>query len=126
MALKPGQSYTYPRGDLNGEVGPYHPPHEKVITAEYFPDLYGDSGPLGGTQTLYLSAVPFNTLGLPYGQDRFGRDIPDHAYARETEGVQHFLYSGLVAPVTPGGERVTITVTWRNSRRHHHEIDEDE
>jgi Fe-S-cluster-containing dehydrogenase component len=91
LALKPGDTYNYPRGDLNGRYGRPEPPHEKVVTAAYLPELYGDKV-LGGTQCLYVSAVPFDKLGLPYG------NVPDHAYASETEGLQHTLYRWMMAP----------------------------
>lgn len=120
--LKPGDTYTYPRGDLNGKYGPYNPPNEKVIEADYLPEVYGETV-LGGTQTLYLSAVDFGKLGLPYQQDEFGRDIPDKMYATETEGVQHFLYTGMIAPavVLTG----LVLLARRNFDKHHHEADEE-
>jgi Fe-S-cluster-containing dehydrogenase component len=123
LKLKPGDTYAYPRGDLSGRHGKPTPPHEKVVAAVYKPDIYGDKGPLGGTQALYLSAVSFDKLGLPYNKDSFGRDIPDHAYARETEGVQHFMYSGMIAPAVVAGG--LMVMAYRNSARHHHEAEEE-
>jgi Fe-S-cluster-containing dehydrogenase component len=121
IKLKPGDTYSYPRNDLSrekngGRYGPYSPPHEKVVEAAYLPEVYGENV-LGGTQALYVSAVSFDKLGLPYGPD-----IPQHAYARETEGIQHFLYSGMIAPL------VALTglavLAWRNFGKHHHEAEE--
>jgi Fe-S-cluster-containing dehydrogenase component len=91
LTLQPGDRYEYPRGDINGRVGEPVPPHEKVVEAAYLPEVYGDKV-LGGTQCLYVSAVPFDKLGLPY------RNVPDHGYATQTEGVQHTLYRWMMAP----------------------------
>jgi Fe-S-cluster-containing dehydrogenase component len=122
LQLKPGDTYEYPRGNLSGRIEDRYPSHEKVIAAEYLQHVYGERV-LGGTQTLYLSAVPFDKLGLPYQEDSFGRPIPDYAYARLTEGVQHFLYTGMIAPavVLTG----LILLARRNFDKHHHEAEED-
>jgi Fe-S-cluster-containing dehydrogenase component len=116
LKLKPGDTYEYPRGDLSGRYGPDTPSHEKLVVAQYRPEVYGDKV-LGGTQTLYLSAVAFDRLGLPYG------NVPDHAYATETEGVQHFMYKGMIAPaaVLTG----LILLARRNFDKHHPD-DKDE
>ena len=106
----------YPRGDASGKYGAYHPPNEKVVTAEYRPEVYGENV-LGGVQTLYVSAVSFDKLGLPYG------NVPDYAYARETEGVQHFLYTGMIAPAV--ALTALILLARRNFDKHHHEAEED-
>ncbi len=116
LALKPGDTYSYPRGDLNGRVGHGMPSHEKVIKAAYQPQVYGETI-LGGTQALYLAAVPFDRLGLP-----FGPDIPNHAYAAETEGIQHFLYTGMIVPAA--ALTGLILLARRNFDKHHHEDDE--
>lgn len=121
LELKPGDVYQYPRGDFSNVIVKPQPPHEKVIEAAYLPEVYGESV-LGGTQALYLSAVPFNLLGLPYGEDKFGRKIPNHAYARVTEGIQHFMYAGMVAPLVVLSGLVLLAR--RNFDRHHHEADE--
>ncbi len=116
LSLKPGDTYAYPRGDINGKYGLYNPPNEKVVAAEYLPEVYGENV-LGGVQALYLSAVPFDKLGLPHG------NVPDHAYATETEGVQHLLYTGMIAPavVLTG----LILLARRNFDKHHPEDEED-
>jgi len=44
----------------------------------------------GGTSVLYLSAVPFEKLGLP--------SLPDYSQAQVQEGVQHKLYQYLALP----------------------------
>jgi Fe-S-cluster-containing dehydrogenase component len=117
LSLKPGDTYAYPRGDINGKYGPDTPPNEKIVQAEYLPEVYGETV-LGGTQTLYLSAVPFDKLGLPWG------NVPDKSYATQTEGVQHFLYTGMIAPaaVLTG----LILLARRNFDQHHPEDDEDQ
>ena len=116
IALKPGDRYEYPRGDINGRYGPPTPPHEKVIKVAYQPEVYGEQV-LGGTQALYVSAVSFDKLGLPYG------NVPNHMYATETEGIQHFLYKGMIAPavVLTG----LVALAYRNVKKHHHEAQED-
>jgi len=115
-ALKPGDTYDYPRGDISGKYGAYNPPHEKVVTAAYRPEVYGENI-LGGVQTLYLAAVPFDKLGLPHG------NVPDHSYATETEGVQHLLYTGMIAPVAV--LTGLILLARRNFDQHHHEAEDD-
>ncbi len=117
IQLKPGDTYVYPRGDINGRYGPYTPSHEKVITAQYRPEIYGDKV-LGGTQTLYLSAVSFDRLSLPYGPH-----IPDAMYATQTEGVQHFLYTGMIAPAVV--LTALILIARRNVDQHHQEAEEE-
>jgi len=116
ILAKAGETYAYPRGDINGRYGVATSPNEKVVAAAYLPEVYGEQV-LGGTQALYVSAVPFDKLGLPYG------NVPDHMYATETEGIQHFLYKGMIAPA------VVLTglaaLAWRNVKRHHHEAEED-
>lgn len=116
ILAKAGETYAYPRGDINRRYGAPMPPNEKVVAAAYLPEVYGEQV-LGGTQALYVSAVPFDKLGLPYG------NVPDHMYATETEGIQHFLYKGMVAPAVMLAGLATLA--WRNVKRHHHEADED-
>jgi Fe-S-cluster-containing dehydrogenase component len=115
IQLKPGDTYAYPRGDISGKVGRPIPAHEKVIEAAYRPDVYGDTI-LGGTQALYVSAVSFDKLGLPYGEDAFGRPIKDRGFATQTEGLQHTLYRWLLMPaVVLAG---LATLAYRTARRH--------
>jgi len=116
IELKPGDTYEYPRGDLNRQYGESTPSHEKVVEAVYRPEVYGDTV-LGGVQTLYLSAVSFDKLGLPYG------NVPDYGYATLTEGTQHTLYKGMIAPlaVLTG----LILLARRNFDKHHHEAEDE-
>jgi Fe-S-cluster-containing dehydrogenase component len=117
LALKPGDSYDFPRGDISGRIGDDVPGHEKVIEAAYLQEVYGEKV-LGGTQALYLSAVPFDKLGLPW------KDVPDHGYGAETEGVQHLLYKGMIAPAAV--LTALILLARRNFDQHHHEVDEED
>jgi Fe-S-cluster-containing dehydrogenase component len=72
----------------------------------YVAQVYGETEG-GGTQVLYLSHVPFDTLGLP----ALG-DAPAPAKARS---VQRSVYHNFIAPLVLYG--VLGAVTWRNRRR---------
>jgi formate dehydrogenase beta subunit len=71
----------------------------------YVDRIYGEREG-GGTQVLYLAAVPFDKLGLP--------DLGDASAPQVARTVQHGVYQGFVAPVVLyallGG------VMWRNRR----------
>jgi len=56
----------------------------------YLQHIYGEHE-LGGTNHLYLAAVPFNKLGLPI--------LPENAPAEFSEKIQHTIYKGFIAPV---------------------------
>ncbi len=71
----------------------------------YQQKIFGESDG-GGTNVLYLSPVPFETLGLP----ALGND-PAPALS---ETIQHGIYQGFVAPVALLG--ALSFVTWRNRR----------
>ena len=86
LQASPGETYRFPRGRLGGD----RPPHEARL-AEYQQSVYGDNE-LGGTQVIYLSAVPFDKLGLP-------TNVPDYAYSAITEGIQHTLYHWFALPL---------------------------
>lgn len=86
LETKPGDTYVFPRGKLGGD----RPSHEGKIP-NYQKDFYGDTE-LGGTQVIYLSAVPFAKLGLP-------TKVPDFGYPAITEGIQHTLYQWLALPL---------------------------
>ena len=60
----------------------------------------------GGTNVLYLSPVPFQTLGLP----ALGTEPPPAL----SETVQDGIYQGFVTPVVLLG--ALSVVTWKNSR----------
>ena len=86
LTAKAGEAYVFPRGSLTLD----RPPHEGHI-ANYQQHLYGDKE-LGGTQVIYLSAVPFAKLGLP-------TNVPDYGYPAISEGIQHTIYKWLAAPL---------------------------
>jgi len=84
LDLPEKSSYTYPVGDLSGEKSKTNP------VKKYVNYVYGEKEG-GGTQYLILSAVPFEKLGLP--------KLPDYSNASKTEGLQHTLYKGMIAPI---------------------------
>ncbi|MCG6968964.1 MAG: hydrogenase 2 operon protein HybA, partial [Gammaproteobacteria bacterium] len=86
LAAQPGDDYVFARGRIDGD----HPPYEGAI-GNYQRNLYGDKE-LGGTQVIYLSAVPIGKLGLPV-------NVPDFGYPAITEGIQHTLYKWLLLPL---------------------------
>lgn len=84
VQLAAGSSYNYQIGSLNsGSSSP------KTV-ANYINYIYGEKEG-GGTQYLLLSAIPFAKLGLP--------DLPETSAASKSEGIQHGIYKGMVAPV---------------------------
>jgi Fe-S-cluster-containing dehydrogenase component len=108
LAAQEGESYEFARGKLGG----YRDSHVAQIP-KYQKDLYGDEE-LGGTQVMYLAGVPFDKLGLP-------TNVPNHSYATISEGIQHALYKGMIAPmVLLGG---LLLMAYRNRNKHD---DEDE
>ncbi|WP_455205983.1 hydrogenase 2 operon protein HybA [Kaarinaea lacus] len=80
-----GSNYVFPRGRLGGD----RPTHEAAIP-NYQKTVYGEKE-LGGTQVLYMSAIPFDKMGLP-------TNVPDFGYPAITEGIQHMLYQWLALP----------------------------
>ncbi len=72
----------------------------------YQPKIYGETDG-GGTNVLYLSAVAFETVGLP----ALGAE-PASALS---EAVQHGIYQGFAAPLVLLG--ALSVVTWRNRRQ---------
>lgn len=60
----------------------------------------------GGTNVLYLSPVPFRTLGLPA--------LGEEPAPALSESIQHGIYQGFVAPIALLG--ALSFVTWRNRR----------
>ena len=55
----------------------------------YINHVYGEKEG-GGTSVLYLAKVPFEKLGLP--------KLKEYSDASISEGIQHTLYQGLIAP----------------------------
>jgi len=94
LAAKPGEMYTFARGRLGGD----RPGHEAPL-GRYQPHLYGEKE-CGGTQVRYLTGVPHEKLGLP--------KLPNTSYAAVSEGVQHTLYKGMIAPLALLGGLVVL------------------
>ncbi|MEO5338595.1 MAG: hydrogenase 2 operon protein HybA [Magnetospirillum sp. WYHS-4] len=92
---------------LDGGHKPHQSPHPGRI-APYQPHLYGDKE-LGGTQVMYLSGVPFEKLELP-------TKVPEQGYAALSEGIQHTLYKGMIAPILFLGGLAALA--FRNTRKH--------
>ncbi len=84
MALKPGETYNYPVGDIAKPDS--H--HEKEVPT-YKQHIWGETE-AGGTNVMHISAVSFDKLGMPPLKDRSSASI--------SEGVQHTLYSYLALP----------------------------
>ena len=84
LNLPEKSNYNYPVGDLSGTRSKNNP------VKKYINYVYGEKEG-GGTQYLILSAVPFENLGLP--------KLPDYSNASKTEGIQHTLYKGMLAPI---------------------------
>jgi Fe-S-cluster-containing dehydrogenase component len=85
LQKNPGDHYVFPRGKLGGD----RPPHEGTI-AQYQEHVYG-LNELGGTQIMYMSAIPFDKLGLPV-------NVPNFGYPTFAEGIQHTVYKWMLAP----------------------------
>jgi Fe-S-cluster-containing dehydrogenase component len=85
LAAQPGEMHEFACGWLGSD----RPGHVAPI-AEYQSHLYGEKES-GGTQVLYLTGVPHEKLGLPV--------LPDYSYAAVSEGVQHTIYKGMIAPL---------------------------
>jgi Fe-S-cluster-containing dehydrogenase component len=90
LNARPGDRMEVARGDIKGQVGGWRPGHERTVAVTYQPRIYGERE-LGGTQCLAVSGVPFDKLNLP-------TDVPDTGYPTVTEGIQHTLYHGMMAP----------------------------
>ena len=104
LDAKAGDTYVFPRGKL----GAGRPPHEATIP-EYKQHVYGLKE-LGGTQIMYMSAVPIDKLGLP-------TNVPDFGYPTVSEGIQHMLYKWMLAPaILLGGLAYVVR---KNTRKDH-------
>jgi Fe-S-cluster-containing dehydrogenase component len=104
-ALKPGETTFFPRKtvgskDVTEKVAPH-----------YLPATYGESE-VGGTQVRFLAGVPFDKLGYP--------KLPKKPYVDTSEGIQHTLYKGMVAPVA-----VFVGLLYFASRTAKHEEQEE-
>ncbi len=84
MQMTPGQTYRFPVSSLDS--GQYH--NYKV--ARYVRHIYGKEE-LGGSQVMYLSAVPFEKFGLPA--------FPKESFVSMASGIQYAIYKGMVYPL---------------------------
>ncbi len=84
MALKEGDIYNYPRGDVSKPDNT----HEKAIP-EYQQHIWGEKE-AGGTNVLHISAIPFDKLGMPPLEERSAVSV--------AESVQHGIYNYLALP----------------------------
>ncbi|MBL8489824.1 MAG: hydrogenase 2 operon protein HybA [Rhodocyclaceae bacterium] len=89
LALKPGETYAYPRGDVRKPESF----HEKAVPG-YQKTVWGEKE-AGGTNVMHLSAIPYDKLGMP--------PLGERSYASISEGVQSTLYSYLALPVVALG-----------------------
>jgi len=83
-----GTEYDYPVAQLDSKITARKP------SAKYINYVYGENEN-GGTQYIMLSAIPFEKLGMPL--------LPDQTEAVLSEGIQHTLYKGLIAPLVVFG-----------------------
>jgi Fe-S-cluster-containing dehydrogenase component len=83
LTLKAGSYYDFPIQTIDSK----NRSRQKVAT--YVNHVYGEKE-VGGTQFIMLAAVPFDKLGLP--------DLGDRPDAALSEGIQHTLYKGMIAP----------------------------
>lgn len=84
LALKPGQVYKYPMGDVR-KPDRFH---EKAVP-QYQDHVWGEKE-AGGTNVMHLSSVPYNKLGMP--------PLGERSHASISEGVQSTLYSYMALP----------------------------
>lgn len=84
MQLKPGETYSYPRGDIRK---PYSY-HDKE-TPTYKQHIWGEKE-AGGTNVMHISAVSFDKLGMP--------PLGERSAASIAETVQHSVYGFMALP----------------------------
>ncbi len=78
----------------------------KEQPGKYIDHIYGEHE-VGGTNHLYLAAIPFNRLGLP--------EVPEQAPAEFSEKIQHTIYKGFIAPMALYGSLCFIAL--RNQKQ---------
>jgi ferredoxin len=99
---QPGTDFDYPLMTPDST----HRHVKKLPT--YQREIYGERE-LGGTQVMYLAAVPFDKLGLP--------ELPERSYASISEGLQHTIYKNMALPALSFG--ALMFLVRRNSKRLH-------
>ncbi len=84
LQMKPGEIYEFPVSSLGS--GQFH----QYRAATYIRHIYGKEE-LGGTQVMYMSAIPFDKFGLP--------DFPKESFVSMASGIQYAIYKGMVYPL---------------------------
>lgn len=100
LTLRPGDEYEFPVAHINSD--------QKSLRAveQYYPYLYGEKDG-GGTQILMLAGVPFDKLGMP--------KLSEVSDAARSEGLQHTIYKGMIAPVALLGG--LLYAVYRNTKK---------
>lgn len=102
LNYKPGSWQHYPVERVDGRLTA-----AREVTP-YLPHIYGEKEG-GGSQVLYLSAVPFEKLGLP--------KLDEVGDAKRSETIQHTIYMGLIAPaVFLGGLLYVVHKNTKNEK----------
>ncbi len=84
LQMKPGKTYSFPVGSIDsGETHSFEAPH-------YIRHVYGLEE-LGGTQVMYMSAMPYKEFGLPA--------FPKESFVSMASGIQYAIYKGMVYPL---------------------------
>jgi len=89
LALKPGDIYNYPRGDVR-EPSSWH----EAAVPQYRDHIWGEKE-AGGTNVMHISSIPFDKLGMP--------PLGERSHASISEGIQHTLYSYMALPIVALG-----------------------
>ncbi|MDO5675707.1 MAG: hydrogenase 2 operon protein HybA [bacterium] len=84
LQMSPGKTYAFPVSSMDS--GKSH----NFTAPKYIRHIYGQEE-LGGTQVMYLSAVPFENFGL----DAF----PKESFVSMSSGIQYAIYKGMVYPL---------------------------
>lgn len=84
LQMVPGRIYEFPVSSVDS--GKTH----RFVAPRYIRHIYGQEE-LGGTQVMYLSAVPFEHFGL--------EAFPKESFAAMSSGIQYAIYKGMVYPL---------------------------
>ena len=84
LQMKPGKRYQFPVSSIDS--GKWH----EFEAPRYMRHVYGQEE-LGGTQVMYMSAVPFEKFGLP--------SFPKESFVSMASGIQYAIYKGMVYPL---------------------------
>lgn len=84
LQMEPGKRYKFPVSSIDS--GKWH----EFEAPEYERHVYGQDE-LGGTQVMYMSAVPFERFGLP--------SFPKESFVSMASGIQYAIYKGMVYPL---------------------------